>query len=1179
MKISTRISGAFLIGLLAVILLAWTSHANIERISETRRWVENSLEVIVEKEVLQSTLRDLESRTRAYVATGEERFLEGSEELRKKIDRCYNNLLVLTDDNAAQQRNLSQLSPLLNKRVEQLGQLVEARKQVGEEAKKFLRLPEAGSQWQWALLMEKIRNEEEDLLKQRTAETIKSIEETQSLVVLIAILSTVAIGLTGAYIVIGLTKSIKELIDGTERVARGEVDFGVTVNTGDEISILARAFNSMVDRLRAMASAQESLIWHRTKINQFVVALEGQRGVESAAAIILDQIVSALGAHHAALYAAVDDDCTSFRRAATYGASDESEALPETIKNGEGLVGQCALDKKKVVVHDLHPDSFVIKSALTKSKPLELVVLPCVFAGQTRGVIEIASLSEFSQAHQEFLDALSARIGAVLHFTTTSTRIDFLLNEAQMLVEELQAQQEEMECQQDELRSTNEELEEKTEALDLQNQEITDKNLELEQVRLRLEEKANELALASKYKSQFLANMSHDLRTPLNSLLIFSELLSDNDEKNLQDFQVDYARNIHSAGKTLLGLIDDILDLSRIESGTVNLDLTELSIEDIASEMQRNFEKIAESKSLEFEIKIDPAVSAKMKTDRKRLSQLLTNLLGNAFKFTETGSIRLGVASSDELTDGATREKCSSISFSVIDTGIGIKPEMHELVFEAFRQADGSIKKKYGGTGLGLAICRQLSELLGGHIVMDSIPGQGSTFTVVLPVVYDGQREKTVPAGRPQLVSASRELEKNLEISREVKILMQTEIEDDRRNIDPEDRVMLMIEDDPAFARMLLDMARKHAFKGVVALTGSEGLALARRLVPDGITLDLKLPDMEGWVLLDQLKISADTRHIPVHIISVEQERQRSLEAGAIGLLEKPVTVSSLTDAIERIKSMIARQEASILLVEHDDALRDRFTDLLSDTSVKVCASATGEDALRRVREERFDCVVVDVNLDDVKGTELIERIQKSGSDPAKAPPVLIYANRDLSPDEVTTLNRLRRSSMVKDVDSPERLLNEVLLFLHRVEASLPEPKRKILDSLRGVERPLIGRKILIVDDDPRNIAALTGALQRQQMELIYAENGKDAIDRLQQHPDIELVLMDIMMPVMDGYEAMQAIRQMTRFQRLPIIAVTAKSMKEDRRRCLESGASDYIAKPVDRSQLLSLLKVWLYKA
>lgn len=1177
MKISTRITIGFLISLACIVCLAFFSHGNIETIDGSRQWVSHTVQVILEKETLDSSLKDLESRTRGFIATGDERFLVGTDELKSKVERCFNHLRSLTADNPAQQANLFDLSPLLSDRLQQLERAKEVRRDSGfAEAVKLMRVPESGTTFRWAAALERIKTEEERLLKERTQQTVDAIRGTETLLIVFTFCSMIAIGLTGTIIVRGFGKNIRGLVQGTDRVAAGDLEFRLPVTSKDELSQLARSFNLMIEKLRSLSNAQAVLDWHRSGLNRFAVILQGQRSLDTASEIFLRELVPMLGALHGAMYVIGDEvNRDSLQLAAAYGG-DRSE-LPPTVKLGEGLIGQCALERKRISLHDVPSDAFVIKTATSRVKPFEIIIVPLLFEDEVNGVFEIASMSEFTEAQLNFIDELSNWIAAMFNSIIVSTKVDVLLQESQVLNEELQAQQEELESQQDELRSANEELEEKADALDIQNQEISDKNIELEQMQVNLEAKANELAQASRYKSEFLANMSHDLRTPLNSLLIFSELLIENDEKNLLDFQVDYAKNIHSAGKTLLSLIDDVLDLSKIESGTVPLNLSDVEIDDVVQEMGRTFSKTAQNKGLNFEINVSSEVPKAFRSDSKRLSQLLTNLLTNSFKFTASGGVTLNI----ELVNGGAGGDQQCLQFQVVDTGIGISKDKQELVFEAFRQADSSIKGKYGGTGLGLAICRQLSELLGGYIELKSEIGEGCTFTIVIPLHFEGRRERAVvphvvsEVGPRKKASSAEQPEDAAEFSRDTRLFSAGSINDDRREIGPDDKVLLVIEDDQAFARMLLDLARKHAFKGVVALSGTDGIELARQIVPDGITLDLNLPDMQGWTVLDQLKQHPATRHIPVHVISVDTEGQRSLESGAVGFAAKPVSLSGVAEALNKIKNFMIKESGAILIVEHDSSLRSKLSDLISDKNISVSAVETGAEALDLMSKHEFDCVVVDIDLKDQKGLDLVTLIQKTYAD---KPPVLVYADRALSREESESIKHLRTLSTVKDVDTPERLLSEVLLFLHRVEASLPETKRRILDTVRQADQPLAGRKVLIVDDDPRNIAAMKGALQKQKMDLLYAENGKEAIDRLQENPDVELVLMDMMMPEMDGYEAMQTIRREERFYKLPIIAVTAKAMKEDRRKCLEAGASDYISKPVDKSQLLSLLRVWLYR-
>ncbi|HEY4647905.1 MAG TPA: response regulator, partial [Gemmatimonadales bacterium] len=697
------------------------------------------------------------------------------------------------------------------------------------------------------------------------------------------------------------------------------------------------------------------------------------------------------------------------------------------------------------------------------------------------------------------------------------------------------------------------------------------------------EEKAEQLALISKYKSEFLANMSHELRTPLNSLLILSQILTENSDGNLTTKQVGFAQTIHSSGSDLLDLINDILDLSKIESGTMAVDVTTVSFAEVRKFVESTFRQVADLKGLEFDVLLEPSLPPALQTDTKRLQQVLKNLLSNAFKFTERGSVSLrarvateGWNPEQEMLNAAN----TVIAFSVTDTGIGIPREKHGVIFEAFQQGDGTTSRKYGGTGLGLSISRQITRLLGGEIRIDSTPGVGSTFTLYLPLIYPAQPVETpsvdgdgaagIVAGdapKPMVTASSRVV---------LAPVVERAVSDDRGTIEDGDRILLIAEDDPNFAQILLDLARERGFKGLVAHTADRALALAREYQPTAVTLDLRLPDADGWTILDRLKHDPSTRHIPVHIISVEENWQRGLRLGAIDFMTKPATKESLSQALTTLHEFVDRPVKRLLVVEDDRAQQESIAELIGDGDVLTTAVSTGAEALEALQREAFDCMVLDLGLPDMTGFQLITRVK--GEIGLRKLPTIIYTGKQLSKREEAELRRMAESVVIKDAQSPERLLDETALFLHRVTARLPESKRRMLEQLHRTDPTLTGRKALVVDDDVRNIFALTTFLERSEMNVIYAESGRDGIARLQDTPDIDVVLMDVMMPEMDGYETMRAIREMPRFRNLPIIAVTAKAMKGDREKCIEAGASDYIAKPVDMDQLLSLLRVWLYR-
>ncbi len=825
------------------------------------------------------------------------------------------------------------------------------------------------------------------------------------------------------------------------------------------------------------------------------------------------------------------------------------------------------------------------------------MVLPVLFEGEVKAVIELASFNRYSDIHLTFLDQLKESIGIVLNTIAANMRTEDLLKQSQSLTGELQAQQHELKStnerlerqaeslrkseellrtQQEELRQKNEQLEEKADLLSEQNVQVESKNREVEEARRALEDKAEQLALSSKYKSEFLANMSHELRTPLNSLLILSKLLAENRESTLTPKQVEFAQTIYASGSDLLALINDILDLAKIESGMMGVSVSPAGFADLSEYVDRSFRQMAQDKGLEFVIERIPGLPSAIQTDSMRLQQVLKNLLSNAIKFTERGSVRLRI---EKVLSGWNREHAvlnqadCVLAFSVIDTGIGIAADKQRIIFEAFQQADGTTSRKYGGTGLGLSISREIARLLGGEIKVESTPGKGSRFTFYLPRLYTAPVQiMRTGSGlvEPQALGPV-EME-----SYELPVVRTVEVPDDRNAIQPEDRVLLILEDDLPFVEILLDLAHEKGFKGLVATSGEAGLGLARRFKPSAITLDLQLPDNDGWTVLDRLKHDPTTRHIPVHIISVEEARQRGLKQGAFGYLSKPVTREWLAKAFDDMVAFLERPAKHLLVVEDDEAQRQSIVELIGSSDVQITAVGTGQEALAALGKGSCDCLVLDLRLPDMPGLALIEKIhQELGQ---RDLPIIVYTGKELTKQEQHALTRLTEAVIIKDVRSPERLLDETSLFLHRAPANLPSNQQQMLEQVRQADSTLSGKKALIIDDDIRNIFALTSILELHNMQVFYAENGQDGIAKLRDTPDVDVVLMDVMMPDMDGYETMRIIRKSGEFGSLPIIAITAKAMKVDRAKCIEAGASDYISKPVDTEQLVSLLRVWLYR-
>jgi CheY-like chemotaxis protein/signal transduction histidine kinase/HAMP domain-containing protein len=988
-----------------------------------------------------------------------------------------------------------------------------------------------------------------------------------------------------------LTNQMRAIGEVATAVTRGDLSRSIQVEARGEVSYLKDNINEMIRNLKETTQKNAQQDWLKTNLARFTRLLQGQRDLEAVTKLILSELAPLVSAHHGVFYMMDSQEADArLRMIASYGYRS-SRKLPTSFLPGEGLVGQCALEKTRIWLTDVPRDYIVVSSGLGSAPPTNIVVLPILFEQQVKAVIEIASLDRFTETHLSFLDQLMESIGVVLNTIEANSRTESLLTQSQSLAQELQ--------------QTNQELAEKARLLSEQNIEVERKNREVEQAKLALEEKATQLALSSKYKSEFLANMSHELRTPLNSLLILAQQLSDNPEGNLTGKQVEFAKTIHGSGSDLLTLINDILDLSKIESGTVTLDVSEYRFSNLRNYVDRTFRHMAEAKHLGFQVDLAENLPTAVMTDTTRLQQVLKNLLSNAFKFTSHGQVALTISlvSSGWTADHPHLLHADAVlAFSVRDTGVGIPSDKLQLIFEAFQQADGSTARKYGGTGLGLSISRELARLLGGEIRVESTVNLGSTFTLYLPynragfINYEQTRQpqpaRLAPPHQlahtaPTLIpapSAQLDVEPEHDVVT-VPTVTVTDVStgvveyatllDDRGLIAPGDPSVLIVEDDERFAKTLLDFAREKNFKGIVTYRGDSALSLARDYLPSAILLDIDLPDIDGLTVLDRLKRDPSTRHIPVHVLSALRERERALRQGAISYINKPVSREALQEEFKRIQKFLMGGKRSLLVVEDDMAQRESIVGLIGDADVHIVVAEDGKSALAALAEHPFDCMVLDLTLPDISGFELLDQIGKLPA--LRDLPIVIYTAKELSRKDVTKLKRYAKTIVVKDARSPERLLDETALFLHRSQASLPDLQRKMLEEIHAADGGLAGRKVLIVDDDLRNIFALSSLLERQQMQVLFAENGRDGIEVLEKDPSIEIVLMDIMMPEMDGYDTMRAIRRIPKFKSLPIITLTAKAMKGDRDKCIAAGASDYITKPVDVAQLLSMMRVWLH--
>ncbi|HXY08952.1 MAG TPA: HAMP domain-containing protein [Terriglobales bacterium] len=964
-----------------------------------------------------------------------------------------------------------------------------------------------------------------------------------------------------------LTNQVRAIAEVATAVTKGDLTRSIQVEARGEVAELKDNINTMINNLRLTTERNTEQDWLKTNLARFTGMLQGQRDLGTVGRMLLSELAPLVNAQQGVIYQMDEEDSGGMVLLSAF-AADEEDGHLRCLRLGEGLIGQCALEKRRMLITELPPDRMItIRSGLVGAVPRNVIVLPILFEDRVKAVIELASLASFTASHLAFLEQLTASIGIVLNTIEATMQTEGLLKQSQQLAAELQAQQKE-------LQQTNEQLAQKAQQLAEQNVEVERKNQEIEQARRALEEKAKELALTSKYKSEFLANMSHELRTPLNSILVLGQQLTDNPDGNLTPKQVEFARTIHGAGTDLLNLISDILDLSKIESGTVSVEAEEVFFASLLDAVARPFRHEAETRRLSFEIQTDPNLARSMVTDSKRLQQVLKNLLSNAFKFTEQGGVRLSVM---PATSGWSEDhpilskKVAAVVFEVADTGIGIPGDKQRIIFEAFQQADAGTSRKYGGTGLGLAISRELASLLGGEIQLHSTPGKGSTFTLYLPQTYVGPSAtaRMISEGRPSTVAP-------LQLSMVNVTEHPTEqIADDRESLRPDAAVLLIVEDDPHYARVLCDLAHDKGFQVLIATRGADALALAREYHPTAVSLDVFLPDMLGWTVLNHLKQDPSTRHIPVQMLTLDEDRHHGMARGAFAFVTKPTTPAALEQALTRIKEYASCRKR-LLVVEDNPGEQVSIKELLGHDDIDVTIVSTGAEALEAIHNQLVDCVVLDLRLPDMSGFDVLARL---GDTPSLSDlPIVVFTGKELSPEEDARLHTLARSVVVKGVESPERLLDETALFLHRVVANLPRDKQNMLDRLHRSDEALVGRKVLVVDDDVRNIFALSSVLERRGMTVLTAGTGREAIATLESTPDLAIVLMDIMMPEMDGYETMQVIRQNSSFRRLPIIALTAKAMKGDREKCLEAGASEYLAKPVNTEQLLSALRMWLHR-
>ena len=1102
--------------------VAFSSFKNSEKFIASTAWVDHTNQVLNEFEQILVYSLDAETGARGFVITGEEKYLEPFRDANIQISEHINKVRKLTSDNPVQQKNIEALEKELKIHINYLNGYIDIRKKDFEKARDIVATGD-GKRIEDGIriIIDRARDTEQTLLAQRKQ---ASDSDARSFNLVFAILLLII------------------------------------------IIVLVTVYMIITTNLKALKKAETEtaiknwLLAGNTELNN---KTQGEKEINELAKEVINQLTSYLKAQIGAIYLAGDGQLNLVGSYAYHYRIDNTNV----VKPGQGLVGQAALEKKTILLRQVPDDYIKINSGLGNSSPKNIIVFPFQYAGEVKGVIEIGSMNEFSELDLQFLNLVAGNIGIAFNSSQSRTKLKELFEETQQQAEELQTQQEELKQmneeleeqaqnlkqQQEELQMTNEELEEQTQSLEMKNKEV-------EAAKYDIEQKTKQLEVSSRYKSEFLANMSHELRTPLNSLLILSKDLSDNKKKNLDTDQVESADIIYKSGQDLLALINEVLDLSKIEAGKMSINVEKVSLKSFSDDLLRDFKHHAEQKGLKLTARLDHELPDSIRTDSQRLNQILKNLLSNAIKFTEKGSINISISRYTE----------STLIISVTDTGIGLREDKQMAIFEAFQQADGGTSRKYGGTGLGLSISRELAKLLGAEIKLSSKLNEGSTFSLIIPLeIHQGpETPRTNKLQEPVLYKSRAE--------NNTRYLNYPAVKDDRDIITGNDTVVLIIEDDLKFASILLKQANKKGFKCLSAATGEDGLALTLKYKPQAVILDLDLPGINGQTVLAELKANPSVRHIPVHIISVNEPSLDPIKEGAIEYLMKPLYKKDLEEAFNRIELFVNRKMKNLLIIEDDENSRKVIRKLIGNGDVKCFEAGNGKDALHVYQQHHIDCIVLDIGLPDMSGFDLIYKLENPEGQ--AIPPIIIYTGKELTREENNELQKYAETIIIKGVKSEERLLDETALFLHRTIRNLPESKQLIINNLYDKEAIFHNKKILLVDDDMRNVFALSKILKERGMEIIKAENGKTALLMLDTHPDIDLVMMDIMMPEMDGYEAMKQIRGKQKFKKLPVIALTAKAMRDDKQKCIDAGASDYITKPVDVERLLSLMRVWLSK-
>ncbi|TZF85891.1 response regulator (plasmid) [Pedobacter sp. BS3] len=1176
----------FSISLLLLIISSVASFVSIQNLLRSAEMVNHTNQVLDELANVLSVMKDAETGQRGYLLTGEEQFLTPYTGAYERSLVIVNNVKTLTVDNPVQQQNCDALQKAIINRLNILQNLIDLRK--AGKAISTAQLQQGRSYMdETRNIIQRMQHIEHELLARRTERMNRFAGYTPVVIVIAAILALIITIMF--YLRINRDfkereqlqkqlqkkdREIAERIDVIQKIA-GQISSGdYTIRINDEekdgLGSLALSLNQMANSLQHSFDLLSAKEWMQTGVAGLNDKIIGEKDIKTLANAVLEFVAIYTESQTGALFL-LDNEQLHLQSGYAFNAREE------IIKPGEGLVGQAAASGKPILVKDIKPDDIAISFATAKIKPRNIIAIPIYHEQQIKGVLELASVNPYTEKHIEFLTTISYNIGIAIYTAQNRKRLQELLEETQSQAEELQSQhselenlnteleaqaqklqasEEELKVQQEELLQANQELEERSRLLEEKNQVIVERNLDIQK-------KAEELEISTRYKSEFLANMSHELRTPLNSILLLSRLLSENADKNLSPDQVESAEVIQSSGKGLLSLIDEILDLSKIEAGKMELEYAVTDIDDIISDMRMLFMPIAREKNLDFKIVTSPAVPTAIETDKMRLEQILKNLLSNALKFTSRGAVTLAVEPS--ATAGF-------ISFSVTDTGIGIPKEKQDHIFEAFQQADGSTRRKFGGTGLGLSISRELAKLLGGSINLNSDPGVGSKFTVIVPVKPAEQTplpeaEKQDAEPEPIVQPEQEEPHHN------IVPVIPDEIPDDRNSIDQNEKVILIVEDDTNFAKALLNFTHKRSYKGIVAVRGDHAIDMAIKYKPIAILLDIQLPVKDGWQVMEELKSNPETKHIPVHIMSSLEVKRESLLKGAVDFINKPVALEQMQQIFQTLETALNKNPRKVLIVEENPKHAQALAYFLETFGVSAEIKNSVSAGVSALRDKKVNCVILDMGIPDKNAYEALETVKNNPG--LENLPIIIFTGKNLSKSEENRIKQYADSIVVKTAHSYQRILDEVGLFLHLIEENKKDkPTGNLLGTLDEV---LKNKTVLIADDDIRNIFSLTKALEKHKMRVVSATDGMEALKQLQENPDVDVVLMDMMMPEMDGYETTARIRTDSRYKNLPILAVTAKAMIGDREKCISAGASDYISKPVDIDQLISLLRVWLY--